>query len=121
MKRSKFLKVLGIGTVGAVIGTKIVLNGTEVAKNVTDVPKNVIIKPITKIPKDIVIGDGWISQLKNQGNIVVYSDHVGAKAFEDALNKAYALNPQTPYEKWWEEYMQNAMDQRSAYKASKFF
>ncbi len=108
MERSKFLKVLGLGAVGAVVASKIVIEATK-----QEIPQYWMPETQAIVDgKHITIGPGWLEQIEERGNITLYTDLKGKNAFEEALEKSFAKNPQTDYEKWWEERIQEVMDQR---------
>lgn len=82
MDRRKFLRRFGLGAAGLAVGTKVAI---ELAKE-----GPVVVNPITELPpeKPIVIGDGWIKQIEDRGNVfTVYSDARGVHAYEDALRE----------------------------------
>ena len=78
MNRRTFLKYVGIGSAG-VVATGLVIKAVE----------PVVVKPITEVPQDIVVGDGWIKQIEDRG--LIYPT-------DESMERFMAEYPLTPKE-----------------------
>ncbi len=88
MKRSKFLKVLGFGAIGAVVAAKVAIE-------------------LTKPVEPVVVGPGWITQIEERGkDYVLYMDRDQQKKFEGTLQEYLRQYPKTPYESYYDEYIE---------------
>ena len=115
MKRSKFLKVLGLGAVGAIVATKVVIEATK-----QTVPQYHIAETQAIVNgKHITVGPGWLSQIEERGKITLYTDINGKEQFENVY-RAYYEEYIENGTKAWKEYKKGDMSQRYK-KSSKFF
>ena len=89
MNRKDFLKRLGLGAVGAVVGAKVI---TEIAKEkpikyeYTEEDKQSLLSSIDSYDYKEQYSPGLISQMQSK-NVVVYSDRTGIEAFHKAMRK----------------------------------
>lgn len=73
MERRKFLSRFGLGAIGAVVATKVVI----------DIPEEEILGE----EASVVLGDGWVEQMRKGQNYYMYTDLRGRQAFEEALRE----------------------------------
>ena len=80
MDRRKFLARFGLGTVGAVVATKVVVDASQ------EVEKD--------YPSDLgaeasIAGAGWLDQIEktNRFTYQIYTDQKGQKAWQEAVEK----------------------------------
>lgn len=82
MERRKFLARFGLGAVGTVIATKVVV---EVSKEAdTSYPDD-----LGAEAEPIVVGKGWLEQIEERGNYVLYTDRAGLEAFNNAMKDTW--------------------------------